>query len=166
MPNYSLSQIKAHPDFPFPDFQTNSLAFLMVELYWAQLFEETVGVSTHAWKPTRKPERDGNPIFCVTSLPLKRRFTVIHKTNTNNKPSYPQQSGAGTYYGLQAWTDHTFLNDGQTPLEGLVLAADLQPTTERLVLDFIMQFCIKLDTMDEMERSIAAYENMVKMPDE
>ena len=43
MPDYTLSQIKAHPNFPFGDFRDNPMSFLMVELYWVELFSEVVG---------------------------------------------------------------------------------------------------------------------------
>ncbi len=43
MSNYTLSQIKAHPNFPFGNFRDNPMSFMMLELYWVELFREVVG---------------------------------------------------------------------------------------------------------------------------
>jgi hypothetical protein len=165
MTNYTLSQIKAHPNFPFDDFETNSLSFLMLELYWSQLFSELIGESKKGWQPSLKAELDGNPIFCATSLILKRQLTVIHKTNKDNKPAYPTTTGEGTYYGLQAWLNNGISIDGTTSLNELVLFADLNSITETEALKLIRLHCIELKDESTVEAAIAEYEELVKMPE-
>ena len=165
MANYTLAQIKSHPSFPFTDFESNPLAFLMLELYWSQLFAELMGDYGKNWSSTIEAEMDGNPIFCATSLSLKREIRVIHKVNRENKPAYPVSVGEGTYYGLQAWLNKGFTVDGRTALNELVLYADLSPETEKEASTLIRLHCIELANEAAVERAIAEYEERVQMPE-
>lgn len=165
MAKYTLSQIKSHPDFPFADFESNPLSFLMLELYWAQLFAELMKDNAGDWKSLRKAEMDGNPIFSTTSLALKRQLTVIHKINTNNKPAYPAFVGEGTYYGLQAWLNNGYTADGETPLNELVLYADLSAETEKEAIKFIRSHCLELVDGETMQQNINDYEDRIQMPE-
>ncbi len=85
-----LDQIKRHIYFPFRDFRSNDLSFLMLELYWAELFltvltESGAHQAVEKWTPQAPAERmDGNPILVVmdrVSSPL-RRLRIIQRFNS------------------------------------------------------------------------------------
>jgi hypothetical protein len=77
-------QIKNHPLFPFGDFKSNDLAFLLLELYWAELFKSVLTeegeLTLDRWQPQSPADRDGNPILHVVDrsvMPLRAlRITI------------------------------------------------------------------------------------------
>jgi len=165
MTNYTLKQIKAHPNFPFDDFESNPLSFLMLELYWSQLFFEIIRENRRDWASLIKADMDGNPIFCATSLSLKRQLTVVHKVNKNHKRVYPTVIGERAYYELQAWLNAGHSLDGEIPLNELVLYADLSPAAEREASNLIRLHCIELANETKLEKAIKEYEERVGMPE-
>jgi len=165
MTQYTLEQIKLHPSFPFSDFENNTLSFLMLELYWGQLFAEKMKDKGKDWSSLREAEMDGNPIFCVTSLSQKRQLKVIQKINEENKPVYPSLQGESAYYPLQAWLNKSRTLDGITALNELVLFADLSSYAEKEALKLIQLHCIDLADIVTVEKAIQDYENRVGMPD-
>jgi len=62
-----LEQIKQHPDFPFRDFRSDDLQFLMLELYWAELLRDSLPEATAAdWGPEWAADpSDGNPMRII-----------------------------------------------------------------------------------------------------
>ncbi|MCF0043635.1 hypothetical protein [Dyadobacter fanqingshengii] len=165
MSDYTLAQIKAHPNFPFSDFEDDDRSFLMLELYWAQLFYEAIKENRQDWACLTKAEMDGNPIFTATSLLLKRQLTIIQKVNRSQKPVYPGTRGEGAFYGLQVWRNNGSTIDGTTSLNELVLYADVSSETEQEALRFIKLHCIDLEDEQVLERAIIAYEKRVNMPE-
>jgi len=165
MAQYTLEQIKSHPSFPFSDLENNSLSFLMLELYWSQLFSEKMKDEGKNWSSLIEAEMDGNPILCVTSLSQKRQLKIIQKTNEEHKPVYPLLKGEGVYYPLQAWLNNSRTFDGNTVLNELVLFSDLSLHAEKEVLKLIQLHCIDLAGITIVERAIQGYENRVDMPD-
>jgi hypothetical protein len=162
---YTLAQIKSHPDFPFERYQDDSLAFLMLELYWAQMFSELVGENAPDWVPLQAAETDGNPILSVGSLASRRALRVIHKVNEEHKPPYPSLRGEGAYYGLQAWLGSGMDPEGATELDELVLFADLGQNIEADVARLVRLHCIERADLETVERAIYDYEARVEMPE-
>ena len=165
MPSYTLSQIKAHPNFPFDDFRDNPLSFLMLELYWVELFAEVVGDTVSEWRPLSDAEPHGNPILSLVNLSHARALRVIQKVNEDLKPIFPDARGEGTYYGLQAWLNIGRTSDGEVELNELVLFADLSEHAEREARALIMLHCVDLAQETVVEEAIRAYENRVGMPE-
>ena len=163
MTDYNLAQIKSHASFPFTDFDNNPLSFLMLELYWCQLFKELMGKKGVDWEVAADAQMDGNPILSVASLLHKRKLRVIHKVNEENKPVYPDHVGEGVHYGLQAW-----LNDGNfnaNAVNELVVCADLSSFAEQEAINLIRLHCIDLVEEEVVEKAIDEYEVRVCMPE-
>jgi hypothetical protein len=165
MPAYTLAQIKAHPNFPFSDFRENPMSFLMLELYWIELFAEVIGDAVSEWNPLSDAEPDGNPILSLVNLSHARALRVIQKVNEDSKPAYPEARGEGAYYGLQAWLNLGRTSDGEVELNELVLFADLEKHTEREARALITLHCVDLAHATVVEEAIRAYENRVGMPE-
>ena len=165
MPAYTLSQIKAHPSFPFGDFRENQMSFLMLELYWVELFAEVLGDAVSEWNPLSDAEPDGNPILSLVNLTHARALRVIQKTNDDSRPAFPEARGEGAYYGLQAWLNLGRTSDGEVELNELVLFADLGEHTEREARSLVSLHCVELAQEAVVEKAISAYENRVGMPE-
>ena len=164
MAEYSLAQIKAHPNYPFDNFLKDDVSFLMAELYWPELFKDIMQEAVSDWEPYGVPAaRDGNPIFSVFSRASARAFRVIQKFNEDGKPRYPDATGAGAYYPVQPWMNHTFTLRGDEELLELVLFSDCSALAEDINRTFITSHCVKKQSADEMEKLIALYERRVGM---
>ena len=165
MSTYSLDQIKSHPNFPFDDFLTNDISFLMVELYWPELFKEIMGDAWGDWIPSQEAARDGNPVFSVHNRTEGRALRVIQKYNEESKPPYPQARGAGAYYGLQPWLGNTLTPDGEEELIELVMASDCSAQSEQENSRFIREHCLNKIAPDRLEELIVEFEQRVGMPE-
>jgi len=165
MSSYTLSQIKAHPYFPFRDFRENPMSFLMLELYWVELFAEVVGDAVSEWRALSDAAPDGNPILSFVNDSHARALRVIQKANDDSKPTYPEARGEGAYYGLQAWLNVGRTADGEVELNELVLFADLSEAAEREARSFIKLHCVELAPESVLEKAIKDYEDRVGMPE-
>jgi len=165
MSSYTFMQIKEHPSYPFDDFRDNPLSFLMLELYWVELFAEVVGNDITEWCPFWETEPDGNPILSLKNTSYLRAIRVIQKLNDDSKPMYPDVRGEGAYYGLQAWLNITQTENGESELNELVLFSDTSENAEREARSFISLYCVQLASEADVEDAIVAYENRVGMPE-
>lgn len=166
MTTYSLQHIKAHPGFPFTDFKTDTLSFLLLELYWAELARDILGEHEQSWRPGQEADgEDGNPILNLYNPKTSRSVRVIQKSNDENRPTFPNSKGEGTYYPFQPWMSGSMTQDGETELNELVMAADLSDVAEKLVRDFFQRHCIDEMSPEDMEASIRDYEIDAGMPD-
>lgn len=166
--NYDLEDIKKHPAFPFADFEDNPLSFLMLELYWAELFRSVLGSQVQNWRPSDMAQPDGNPIFSAVHAHNGRSVRVVQKRNDEGKPSYPSAVGIGAHYPFQAWLN------AQTPAPPasstddrfeLVIFADISDEAEKQTRHFTQLYCIEGLSSDDLEKAIVAYEDKVAMPD-
>ncbi len=166
MTKYSLDQIKAHPSFPFTDFRTDTLAFLMVELYWAELAREILGSVIESWQPGQEADgKDGNPILHLYDKTTFRSVRVILKFNDENRSPFPSSKGENTYYSFQPWMSVSMTPDGSAELNELVVAADLTEFAESQTRKFFKLHCLDGASVDDMENAIRDYEIEVGMPD-
>jgi len=165
MPTYSLAQIKSHPDFPFAGFRENPLSFLMLELYWTELFRDIAGGILRDWMVLADAAPDGNPILSVVNCSNARALRIIQKVNDEGKPRYPDHQGEGAYYDFQAWLNTGYLSDGEVELNELVLFADVSTQAEREARALIRLHCVELASVAVVEDAIRAFENRVGMPE-
>ena len=165
MSRYTLAQIKAHPYFPFTDFRDNPMSFLMLELYWVELFAEVVGNAVSEWQPLSDASPDGNPILSLVNVSHARALRVIQKVNDDSKPMFPDAKGEGVYYGLQAWLNVGRTSDGDVELNELVMFADVSEYAEPEARSFIKLHCVELAPETVVEEAISAYEDRVGMPE-
>lgn len=155
----------AHPNFPFADFASNDVSFLMAELYWRELFRSVMGERLGDWTPIEPAARDGNPMFAAYSPAAGRALRIIQKTNENKKPEYPNTSGEAAYYPVQPWCNKSLTPDGDQELLELVIYSDCSNFSETINRQLITRHCIDQLPVEELERLIRAYENRVGMAD-
>jgi hypothetical protein len=165
MAQYSFAQIKLHPAFPFLDFRTEPTSFLMLELYWAELFREVVGEALEGWSVLADAEPDGNPILSVYNDGDGRALRVIQKVNDEGKAPLPERQGEGVYYPLQAWLNVASTPDGDAALNELVLFADASELAEAEARALIKLHCVEAAVESTLEAAIRAYEDRVGMPE-
>ena len=66
----NLAQLRSHPSFPFSGFLKNDLEFLLLELFWVELFRSSLGTPEPIanWTPLYPAERDGSPILVMAEV--------------------------------------------------------------------------------------------------
>ncbi len=154
-----LEQIKRHPDFPFRNFHSDDLQFLMLELYWAELLREILPESVAAdWGPEwpADPE-DGNPILSVSNRRVipPRMLRIIQNVNAEEEPiRYRDPVYAAFVPGMTyGQTDQ----DLKTPIEELVILSEVFEVCERMVRDYIRLWCVERISEDRMDEVVTAY---------
>lgn len=164
VPSYTLTDIRQHPAFPFADWRTDDLQFLMLELYWAERVRAVLGNDIAGYVPLFDTERDGNPILNVVHRDSLRGLRLIVREKEEGKPVYPDAVGLGVAYPLQPFMNKGRLEDGETPVNQLVLSVLLDERVSDHVDTFIRRHCIECASVDEMEALIRRYEDHVGMP--
>jgi hypothetical protein len=161
---YTLAEIRLHPDFPFANWQTDDLSFLMSELYWSCLAEETIGEEASYWKPEFDSERDGNPILTIVNRSSLRGLRVvmlmpkinisIADISTNNS----EEDISAPPFDLYPYLNVGKLADGETDVSELVLLARIGVGTEELVRKLIHLHCVQAVSAQSLEAEITDYE--------
>jgi len=181
----NFDQIKAHPLFPFREFRTDDLAFLRLELYWAELFREIIGAEPNgasrltAWCPAASADReDGNPILSVidrTARPI-RAVRIVQRFNDHGLPEVDLAHLAPVRFRGDAYVpfvpdigrDATD-DDGTTPVEELLISSDVTDACERLARGLIGKWCVDRVSPAHMQQMLDAYwqrvrENLIELP--
>ena len=161
-PAFTLDDIRRHPAFPFAGWQEDDLQFLMLEMYWAERVRGLLGEDLSGFSPQFDTDRDGNPILTVTNLETLRGLRLVVIENDEDKPVYPDATGAAGFYGLYGFMNDGRLPDGETPVDELVLLVHLD---ERYAPHFdalVTAYCKDGDTPDQMEARLQAYEAQLK----
>lgn len=160
-----LEQLKAHQAFPFARFREDEVEYMMLELYWVEVFKTALGPAADAYLAWQAPdvEQLGNPIFSALSGNFDRG--VIIKAKWMAEGQRPYREG-GTYFPFQpylgVYSAHPREPEPRVP--ALVFLADLTPEAEALATDFLRAFCVDRLAPQEMEARCAAYEIAVGMP--
>ncbi|WP_089726260.1 hypothetical protein [Candidatus Thiosymbion oneisti] len=165
-----LEQIKRHPDFPFRDFQSDDLQFLMLELYWAELLRDSLPESVAAdWGPewAADPE-DGSPILSVSNRKLMppRMLRIIQSVNNDQFPELDLETWEpityrGDAYYIPCGPSLTYGKTDQdlkTPIEELVIFSEVSEVCERMVRDYIRLWCVERISEKQMEVVVEAYD--------
>jgi hypothetical protein len=159
----TLDEIKSHPKYPFDDIEDDEV-FLMLELFWAQWFRETLGPKAHDWLTSCAAERDGNPILYVSNENISRAFVLIHKRNEDNKPSYKVDPANG-HFPIQPCLGDQLSPDGEKVGDILNFFCDCTPEAEAEATKFAKMFCVDCASIDDVEKAISDYEDAVGMPE-
>lgn len=167
-----LSEIKKHPNFPFRNFRKNDLEFLLLELYWATLFKETIGEPSHTqWVAEFPADREeGNPILFLANRRATppRIIRIIQRFNEQHLPEF----------NLDTFDDLSFKNDAYvpfvpgvtvgaldedmvTPIDELVISSDISNCCERYVREYIRLWCDELIPSEELNDCIDKFWNAV-----
>jgi hypothetical protein len=173
----TLDEIKRHAYYPFRNFRTNDLEFLLLELYWAELFREILSLSPNfakfgQWTPRTPADRaDGNPILNVidrSSYPL-RGLRVIQRFNTEGLPELDLEKLAPVQFTTDAYvpfvpglTYGATDEDGVTPIEELLISSDISGPCERLNRSFMAQWCVQRVAVPAMQRSLDEYWRIIQ----
>jgi Icc-related predicted phosphoesterase len=155
----NLEQLKNHPLYPFNNFQSDDLTFLLLELYWAELFSDVFANAQNSncllsdWTARSPAEReDGNPIFNVINhstqpsraLRIIQRFNTEHLVELNLDKLSPVKFIGDAYVAfVPGLTYEATDDDGITPIEELVISSDISESCERLNTFFIKKWCIE-----------------------
>lgn len=172
-----LEEIRLHPYFPFHDFESNDLSFLLVELYWAELIRMILsgldGRSYAAnWLPAVPADRlDGNPILQIVDRTLSppRQVRIIQKFNMPRVPEFDLDTLALLRFRGEvhlpfspSLTYEALDEDGTTPMEELVIFSDISSPCERLNQQFISKWCIERITVSAMEQMLDGYWSIIR----
>lgn len=148
-----LASLINHPHYPFRNFKKNDLDFLLLELYWAELFRNIAG-DRHAkdWRPMFPADREvGNPILHLidrTSHP-PRSLRIIQRFNDDHLPEFDLTTLADVWFEDDVYvpfvpglTAGAVAEDGVTPVEELVISSDVSPACERLTRKLVAAWCV------------------------
>ena len=166
----TLDDIRRHPHYPFADFQGNDLSFLMLELYWVELFAHALaqaGGDAGHWQPQAPADReDGNPILQLINRQLQppRVLRVVQRFNTEHLPALDLQTLApvattGDVYVafVPGLTTGAVDDDGSSPIDELVISSDLSPACEKLFAHFAARWCAQPVSEAQMRQAEQAY---------
>lgn len=166
-----LREIKKHPHFPFRDFESNDLEFLLLELYWAELFRSFAqekgnpGRETD-WVPVFPAARDGNPILHLVNRTrsVPRFLRIVQRFNTERLPEVSLESNDPVAFSTDAYVPFVpGLTVGAvdphdlSPAEELLIASDVSDACEKLLRRFVDMWCFRYVAASEMGESIAAF---------
>ncbi len=157
----TLDKIKNHPQFPFVNFQKNNIDFLMLELYWVELFSDILGENiVKSWKPELVADQeDGNPIFVVANRNnnVPRIIRVIQRFNIRALPELNLNTLDTIYF-----TDDAFVPyapdisrgatdfDMLTQVDELVISSTVSDDCEKIFREHIKLWCVDLVSLDTM----------------
>ncbi len=173
----TLDQIKRHPYYSFRDFRSNDLSFLMLELYWAELFRtvltESGGHQAIAkWIPQAPAERvDGNPMFDVLDRLTSpfRELRIIQRFNSERLAELDLENPVPIHFTGDAYvpfvpglTYGATDEDGSSPVEELVISSDISEPCERLNREFIRKWCVERVSVETMQQALDGYWNLVR----
>jgi hypothetical protein len=176
-----LAQIKQHPYYPFRNFRSDDLSFLLLEMYWAELFRNAVDGSEQlgAWTVQTPADReDGNPILHVINRKTRpgRALRVIQRFNTEGLPELDLATMTPVPFRDDAYVPfvpdlsrNALDDDGSTPIDELLISADVSPTCERLCLEWFRRWCVDLQDPLDIQAALDAYwtqvrHNLVQLP--
>lgn len=150
---YNLAAIKDHPEFPFSAWQSDDVAFLMTELYWAELAREVIGSEPAAlgeWQPLFETTRDGNPILSLANTRALRSLRVVMLG--------PRETEGDPDPDVTPFLGETYLDDGETEILELGMFARISLETEPVIRELIEHHCLRHDPPEMLEAMIAAFE--------
>ncbi len=172
-----LDDIKRHHRYPFADFVTNDLSLLMLEMYWAELIGSILikaGNETSAlgWLPAVPADRlEGNPILQIIdrgTVP-PRQLRIIQKFNSTDAPAFDLATLAKLRYTDEVYVPYSpsltyegLDEDGETPIEELVIFSDISDPCERLHRQFVTKWCIDRVSVPSMHEMVAEYWKLIQ----
>jgi hypothetical protein len=177
----TIDELKRHPYYPLRRFRSDDLAFLLLELYWVELFRGVLsetpkgGQDIVRWEPQCPADREeGNQIFHVAdrSVSPPRALRIVQRFNTEGLPELDLPSFAPLRFARDAYvafvpdpTVGATDDDGMTPIEELVVASDVSEPCERFARTLIRQWCLERVSVAVMRSMLDAYWTRVRQPD-
>ena len=164
----TFDEIKSHPHFPFCGFRDDDLEFLMLELYWVEVFRGIVGSARAvAWKPLFPADREeGNPMLHLIerSTPVPRMLRIIQRFNTGGLPELNLDTKDRLMFRGDAYLPFVpgltwAAVDPETlgPAEELVISSDVTPACERFLRWFLTAWCVDRISVADMDGGISKY---------
>jgi len=145
-----LSEITAHPLFPFSDFRDNDASFLMLELYWAALAREALGeeVSTKAL-PLQATERDdeafGDPLMIDFWIPsLRRGAKVTLLENAEAQPACRDSlDKLACFPSIVAYMSRRGISGPDDEIDQLCFRADMGDVAQEVIAHLLRKFLLE-----------------------
>jgi len=150
----TLEDIKKHPNYPFKKLRDNNVEFLMLELYWAELFKEALkDEAFDSWVAEfpADPE-DGNPILYVVNRKVNppRMLRVTQRFNDECLPELNLDTFEPVHFENDAYVPYVpditrgaLDDDMTTPVDELVISSSVSETCEKYFRMYIDLWCIK-----------------------
>jgi hypothetical protein len=150
----TLADIKKHPNYPFKNFRDDNIEFLMLELYWAELFKEALEDEViDSWVAELPADReDGNPILYVVNRKVNppRIVRVIQRFNDECFPELNLNTFDPVHFENDAYVPYVpdisqgaLDNDMITPVNELVISSSVSEVCEKYFRMHVGLWCIE-----------------------
>ena len=158
----NLEQLRTHPSFPFTGFMGNDLEFLLLEMFWVELFRSCFENPEQIayWEPLYPAERDGSPILVMANNRSSRAFRVLMRINKDNLPLYERKAPdvPGKYFlPFDLWLTDILNSTGEKRYSGLVVSTDMSPSALSLAEKAMSAFCKDEFSTERMRSMIDEY---------
>lgn len=145
-----LSEIIAHPLFPFSDFRDNDASFLMLELYWAALARDVLGAEASASAaPLQAAERDveafGDPLMIDFWIPhLRRGAKVTLLENTEAQPACRDSlDKLACFPSIVVYTSRRGITGPNDEIDQVCFRADMGDVARGVVSHLLREFLLE-----------------------
>lgn len=133
----------------YPSFLDNKRVYNLNQAYWRRLLSDLIKDTDLSFQPylntisaNGNKEYDGNPIFNAYFPTLNKAIRVIQDT--------PEEGAAD----LSTWMDQIELEEGQPPIQELVIAVTLSRETAAQAQELMHQWIVERRTVREMEEQV------------
>jgi hypothetical protein len=158
----NLEQLRKHSAFPFVNFEKSDLEFLLLEMFWIELFRSCFSDQKRIdqWHPLYPAERDASPILAMANDTLNRAVRVHLRINEDNSPLYSTPAtvvGDNGFLPFDLWLDDIFESSGQRSYSGLVLSTEMSAQALIFTEKAMTLFCHDLVPEEKIQEIIDKY---------
>jgi len=150
----TLEEIKKHPNYPFKNFRKDNIEFLMLELYWAELFKDSLKEDAAGLWVTELPadREEGNPMLFVVNREVNppRIVRVIQRFNDERFPELNLDTFEPVRFKNDAYVAYApditrggLDDDMKTPVDELVISSSVSESCEKHFKMCIKLWCIE-----------------------
>ncbi|GEM_PF-6029886 len=162
----NLEQLRKHPSFPFIHFEENDLEFLLLEMFWIELFRSCFNNPEELahWKSLYPAERDASPVLVMANDITNRAIHVQLRVNEDNSPIYTAQASAeaNCFLPFDLWLDELFESTGEKRYSGLVISTDMSAQALSFAEKAMTRFCRDLFSAEKTQEMIDQYYSILE----
>lgn len=161
----TLEKLYLHHSFPFSNFQKSDTEFVLMKMFWVELFRSSVSKKElQNWQVLFPAERDGNPILHMANLVTKHSLYIGIRTNEKNNPIYqPHDPFIDDEYieryflPFDLYLRQGFDQSGTIELSGLGISTEMSPKAIEMSKEVICLFCQNKNPEQKIEQMINSY---------